>query len=98
MGGGLCGGWLCGGWLSGSGLCGSALWRCLVVPLNNLIIFLSLSLFIQIENIELKPGGADIDVTESNKKEYVGLLMKWRFEDRICKQMEAVKKVNNLIK
>ncbi|XP_064390483.1 E3 ubiquitin-protein ligase NEDD4-like [Halichondria panicea] len=46
----------------------------------------------QIENIELKPGGADIDVTESNKKEYVSLLMKWRFEDRICKQMEALKK------
>ncbi len=59
--------------------------------------FFSHSLFIQIENIELKPGGADIDVTESNKKEYVGLLMKWRFEDRICKQMEAVKKVKNIL-
>ncbi len=56
---------------------------------------LSHSLFKQIENIELKPGGADIDVTESNKKEYVSLLMKWRFEDRICKQMEALKKVSN---
>ena len=26
---------------------------------------------IQVEEIELKPGGGDIDVTESNKKEYV---------------------------
>ena len=26
----------------------------------------------QVEDVELKPGGADIDVTESNKKEYVG--------------------------
>ncbi len=59
---------------------------------------LSHSLFKQIENVELKPGGADIDVTESNKKEYVGLLVKWRFEDRIYKQMKALKKVNKLIK
>lgn len=46
----------------------------------------------QVEEVDLKPGGADIDVTESNKKEYVALLMKWRFEDRISKQMEAIKK------
>jgi hypothetical protein len=26
----------------------------------------------QVEEVDLKPGGADIDVTESNKKEYVG--------------------------
>ena len=25
----------------------------------------------QIEEVELKPGGSEIDVTESNKKEYV---------------------------
>lgn len=27
---------------------------------------------LQVEEVELKPGGAEIDVTESNKKEYVG--------------------------
>jgi len=46
----------------------------------------------QLEDVELKPNGADIDVTERNKKEYVDLLMKWRFEHRINKQMEAIKK------
>jgi len=46
----------------------------------------------QLEDVELKPNGADIDVTERNKREYVDLLMKWRFEHRINKQMEAIKK------
>lgn len=27
------------------------------------------------EEVELKPGGSDIDVTESNKKEYVGWVL-----------------------
>ncbi|XP_019852268.1 PREDICTED: E3 ubiquitin-protein ligase NEDD4-like [Amphimedon queenslandica] len=46
----------------------------------------------QVEEIELKPNGGDIDVVEDNKKEYVRLLMKWRFEDRCAKQMDAIKK------
>ena len=28
-------------------------------------------IYIQVEEIELKPNGADIDVTEENKKEYI---------------------------
>lgn len=28
-------------------------------------------LAVQIEEVELKPGGSEIDVTESNKREYV---------------------------
>ncbi len=69
----------------------------IIVP-STTLSSLSHSLFKQIENIELKPGGADIGVTESNKKEYVGLLMKWCFEDRIYKQMKALKKVNKFDK
>jgi hypothetical protein len=46
----------------------------------------------QVEEVELKPNGGDIDVVESNKKEYVKLLVKWRFEERISQQMDAIKK------
>ncbi len=30
----------------------------------------------QVEELELKPGGSDIDVTEENKKEYIELVFK----------------------
>ena len=36
---------------------------------------------------ELKPGGANIPVTEENKLEYISLVIKWRFESRIKPQM-----------
>ncbi|CAL4080813.1 unnamed protein product, partial [Meganyctiphanes norvegica] len=32
----------------------------------------------KISEVELKPGGADIQVTEENKEEYVDLMMQWR--------------------
>ena len=31
---------------------------------------------------ELKPGGAKIPVTNENKKEYIDLVIKWRFVSR----------------
>ncbi|KAI5611356.1 E3 ubiquitin-protein ligase NEDD4 [Silurus asotus] len=48
-------------------------------------------LFGQTHQHELKPGGADIIVTDSNKKEYIHLVMQWRFVNRVQKQMSAFK-------
>ncbi|XP_051511958.1 E3 ubiquitin-protein ligase NEDD4-like isoform X2 [Myxocyprinus asiaticus] len=48
-------------------------------------------LFGQTHQHELKPGGADIIVNDSNKKEYIHLVMQWRFVDRIQRQMTAFK-------
>uniref|UniRef100_A0A665U6V6 E3 ubiquitin-protein ligase n=1 Tax=Echeneis naucrates TaxID=173247 RepID=A0A665U6V6_ECHNA len=48
-------------------------------------------LFGQTHQHELKPGGADIVVTNENKKEYIHLVMQWRFVNRIQKQMTAFK-------
>ncbi|KAJ2315603.1 NEDD4 E3 ubiquitin-protein ligase [Coemansia sp. RSA 2704] len=39
--------------------------------------------------VELKPGGKDIDVTEENKKEFVQLSVQYRVCDRIKEQFEA---------
>ncbi|KAJ1796406.1 hypothetical protein LPJ59_003769, partial [Coemansia sp. RSA 2399] len=39
--------------------------------------------------VELKPGGKDIDVTEENKKEFVHLSVQYRVCDRIKEQFEA---------
>ncbi|KAG7230496.1 hypothetical protein INR49_024605 [Caranx melampygus] len=48
-------------------------------------------LFGQTHQHELKPGGAEIVVTNENKKEYIHLVMQWRFVNRIQKQMSAFK-------
>lgn len=42
--------------------------------------------------IELKPGGKDIDVTNENKEEYIELLIDWRMNTRTREQMESFKK------
>ncbi|KRX45164.1 E3 ubiquitin-protein ligase Nedd-4 [Trichinella murrelli] len=39
---------------------------------------------------ELKPGGADILVTNDNKNEYINLVIKWRFVSRVTDQMNAL--------
>ncbi|EPQ58094.1 HECT-domain-containing protein [Gloeophyllum trabeum ATCC 11539] len=39
--------------------------------------------------VELKPGGADIPVTEENKKEYVDLIVEYRICKRVKDQFEA---------
>lgn len=41
--------------------------------------------------IELKPGGKDIDVTNENKEEYIELLINWRMNMRTRDQMESFK-------
>ncbi|XP_056622354.1 E3 ubiquitin-protein ligase NEDD4 isoform X1 [Triplophysa dalaica] len=48
-------------------------------------------LFGQTHQHELKPGGADIVIDDSNKKEYIHLVIQWRFVDRIQRQMTAFK-------
>ncbi|XP_064168117.1 E3 ubiquitin-protein ligase NEDD4-like isoform X3 [Anguilla rostrata] len=48
-------------------------------------------LFGQTHQHELKPGGVDIVVTDKNKKEYIHLVIQWRFVNRIQKQMTAFK-------
>ncbi|XP_067104674.1 E3 ubiquitin-protein ligase NEDD4 isoform X2 [Osmerus mordax] len=48
-------------------------------------------LFGQTHQHELKPGGAEIIVTDDNKKEYIHLVMQWRFVNRILRQMTAFK-------
>ena len=42
--------------------------------------------------IELKPGGADIEVTKDNKEEYVLLYVKWILVDSILPQWQAFRK------
>ncbi|XP_069838556.1 E3 ubiquitin-protein ligase NEDD4 isoform X2 [Dendropsophus ebraccatus] len=48
-------------------------------------------LFGQTHQHDLKPGGADIVVTNKNKKEYIHLVIQWRFVNRIQKQMASFK-------
>uniref|UniRef100_A0A3P8Y6V9 HECT-type E3 ubiquitin transferase n=1 Tax=Esox lucius TaxID=8010 RepID=A0A3P8Y6V9_ESOLU len=48
-------------------------------------------LFGQTHQHDLKPEGAEIVVTDNNKKEYIHLVMQWRFVNRIQKQMTAFK-------
>ena len=46
---------------------------------------------------ELKPGGKDIKVTNENKKEFIDLVIQWRFVHRIEKQMTSFMKGFNEI-
>ncbi|KAI9329015.1 hypothetical protein DFJ73DRAFT_790954 [Zopfochytrium polystomum] len=45
--------------------------------------------FGELQNIELKPGGASIAVTDENKKEYVELITEWRIVKRVEEQFRA---------
>ena len=45
--------------------------------------------FGEMVTIELKPGGADISVTEENKKEYVDLIVEYRISKRVHEQFDA---------
>ncbi|ETN61114.1 E3 ubiquitin-protein ligase nedd-4 [Anopheles darlingi] len=47
---------------------------------------------------ELKPGGAELDVSNDNKDEYIRLVIDWRFEARVKDQMQAfLEGVNSLV-
>ena len=39
--------------------------------------------------VELKAGGADVEVTEENKKEYVSCVVEYRISKRVKEQFEA---------
>ena len=41
---------------------------------------------------ELIPNGADIEVSEENKMEYIRLVIEWRFVSRVRDQMEAFRR------
>ncbi|KAJ9109360.1 hypothetical protein QFC21_000690 [Naganishia friedmannii] len=45
--------------------------------------------FGEMVEIDLKPGGREIQVTEENKKEYVDLVTTYRIERRVAEQFEA---------
>lgn len=45
--------------------------------------------FGEMVTVELKPGGADIPVTEENKKEYVDCVVEYRISRRVKDQFEA---------
>ncbi|KAI9446810.1 ubiquitin-protein ligase [Lactarius indigo] len=45
--------------------------------------------FGEMVTIDLKPGGADVPVTEENKKEYVDLVVEYRISKRVKEQFDA---------
>lgn len=45
--------------------------------------------FGELVTIELKPGGADVDVTQDNKKDYVDHIVEYRISKRVKDQFEA---------
>ncbi|XP_047661452.1 E3 ubiquitin-protein ligase NEDD4-like isoform X2 [Tachysurus fulvidraco] len=45
--------------------------------------------FGQTYQVDLKPNGSDLVVTNDNKKEYIDLVIQWRFVNRVQKQMNA---------
>lgn len=45
--------------------------------------------FGQMQQIDLKPGGSNIAVTNDNKAEYVDLVIQWRFVSRVERQMQS---------
>ena len=49
----------------------------------------SFELLGKIENIELKPGGNEIKLTELNKTEYLDLMTRWRFNRGVEDQTKA---------
>ncbi|XP_055521166.1 E3 ubiquitin-protein ligase NEDD4-like isoform X3 [Leucoraja erinacea] len=45
--------------------------------------------FGQTYQVDLKPGGSDTVVTNENKREYIDLVIQWRFVNRVQKQMNG---------
>jgi len=45
--------------------------------------------FGEMVTVELKPGGADIQVTEENKKDYVDCVVEYRISKRVKEQFDA---------
>lgn len=47
-------------------------------------------IFGRVVEVELKPGGKNINVTEKNKKEYLEKIVKWRIERGVQEQTESL--------
>ncbi|XP_056371626.1 E3 ubiquitin-protein ligase NEDD4-like, partial [Oenanthe melanoleuca] len=45
--------------------------------------------FGQTYQVDLKPNGSEIMVTNENKREYIDLVIQWRFVNRVQKEMNA---------
>ena len=45
--------------------------------------------FGEVVDVELKPGGSNIEVTEENKKDYVDLITVWRIQRRVEDQFKS---------
>ena len=45
--------------------------------------------FGELVTIELRPGGAGVDVTEENKKEYVDAVVEYRISKRVKEQFDS---------
>ncbi|XP_026090186.1 E3 ubiquitin-protein ligase NEDD4-like isoform X4 [Carassius auratus] len=45
--------------------------------------------FGQTYQVDLKPSGSEMVITNDNKKEYIDLVIQWRFVNRVQKQMNA---------
>ena len=54
--------------------------------------------FGQLTMHELKSGGMDIPVTDDNKQEYIGLMIQWRLDQGVAKQMDSLKKGFNEVR
>uniref|UniRef100_A0A3B3D8Q5 E3 ubiquitin-protein ligase n=1 Tax=Oryzias melastigma TaxID=30732 RepID=A0A3B3D8Q5_ORYME len=50
--------------------------------------------FGQTYQVDLKPSGSELVVTNDNKKEYIDLVIQWRFVNRVQKQMNAFLEVH----
>ncbi|KAM6475658.1 E3 ubiquitin-protein ligase NEDD4-like isoform 6-T6 [Liasis olivaceus] len=53
--------------------------------------------FGQTYQVDLKPNGSEIMVTNENKREYIDLVIQWRFVNRVQKQMNAFLEVRHFI-
>ncbi|XP_065918964.1 E3 ubiquitin-protein ligase NEDD4-like isoform X2 [Dysidea avara] len=49
-------------------------------------------IFGEVVEVDLKPNGRNIPVTERNKNEYVDLMLKWKFVGQVRKQMNSFMK------
>jgi len=54
-----------------------------------MMVIVVLFLQLQTYQVDLKPNGSEIMVTNENKREYIDLVIQWRFVNRVQKQMNA---------
>ncbi|KRY57599.1 putative E3 ubiquitin-protein ligase HERC4 [Trichinella britovi] len=58
---------------------------------------ISLPCLDKVETVELKPGGADINVTKANRQEYVDLYVDYKLNQMVLHQFEAFEKGFNRV-